>query len=74
MNRLQRFLVESLKESNEFEGAVKGLSFNNNIYVTRLPGSSLSLFLAVLSQRLARPICLLTALAEVLGGDGRNRA
>jgi len=64
VNRLQEYVVRELTRSKEFEKGVLSLSEGNNLRVSRLPGSALSLFLAALVSQINKPICLITSHAE----------
>ena len=53
MNRFQECVVGEVVESKEFKQGVFAFLAGNNLSVSRLPGSSLSLFLAALAFRLS---------------------
>jgi transcription-repair coupling factor (superfamily II helicase) len=64
VNRLQEYVVGELARCKEFKEGISALLAHNNISISRLPGSALSLFIAAIAKRLSRPICLITSHAE----------
>jgi len=64
LNRLQAQVFEKLWRSEQFERGLEAVLGNNNLIVSKFPGSSLSLFAAALARKLRRIVFIVTPEAD----------